>query len=298
MRVPAAPLDRRDAGRNRGRGRSGRRPRPDDADVGAGSLADPLEGVRAKLDRAAEHLTVLDEETAAFFESKPYVVEAEFDADVTEYVFYITPTRQPPLRLGLLLGDCAHNLRSALDHLTCALAVLDTGGTATCERTQFPICSSEGNFKKHQGTWLAGLNATHVADLKRLQPYHAGKDAPHHFLTLLNWLDNVDKHRIVHPTFGYFNPTPQEARAIRFVAANKQAGTIRWKRVAKGRRIEGKADVARVKLAPLGTKPKVQMYGKLTFDPAFGTEWLRGSSIPEIYRRVKGLVEGFAGDFA
>jgi hypothetical protein len=255
-----------------------------------------LDGVWAKLDRAAEHLTVLDEETAAFFESKPYVVESEFEPDVTEYVVYIKPIRQPPLRLGLLLGDCAHNLRSALDHLVCQLASLN--GPTDCATTQFPICGSESEFDRRAGTWLAGVDPTHVAQIKLVQPYNAGVDAPHHFLALLNWLDNVDKHRVVHPTFGYFNPTPEEREGLRFTAANRDAGTIRWRKIAGGRRIEGKADIARVKLAPLGTKPEVQMHGKLTFDPAFGTEWLRGTAIPEIYRRVKGVVEGFAADFA
>ncbi len=55
----------------------------------AGLLRESLEGPRAKLDRAAEHLTPLDAETAAFFEFESYEVESKFQADVSEYVFKI-----------------------------------------------------------------------------------------------------------------------------------------------------------------------------------------------------------------
>lgn len=254
-----------------------------------------LDNPRAKLDRAAEHIALLDSETSAFFESEPYEVESEFDADVSEQVFKLKIVRQPPLRLGAILGDFAHNLRSALDHLICQLALLD--GAASCDTTQFPICSSNGQFKRHEPSWLKGLSATHIADIERLQPYHAGKMADHHFLTILNYLDNVDKHRVLHPTFGYFNPTEAEARALRFVPLNRDVGTVRLRAIAAGRRIEGDAEIARIKIAPLGPNPEMAMEGNLSFDPAFGSEWVRGSSLAQIYRRVQGVIDGFAGDF-
>lgn len=258
-------------------------------------MAPSLDNPRAKIARAAEHLTLLDAETAAFFESKPYEVEGEFKADVSEYVFTIKPVREPPLRLGLILGDFAHNLRSALDHLVCQLALLN--GPSDCKTTQFPICSSHGEFKRHEPSWLKGLSATHIADIERLQPYHAGKLADHHFLTLVHGLDNVDKHRVVHPTFGYFNLTAAQGEALQF-GANDAAGSIRWRQVAAGRRIEGDTEIVRLKIAPLGPDPKVEMYGKLLFDPAFGSEWMRGSSLPEIHKRVRNVIDSFAGDFA
>lgn len=258
-----------------------------------------LKGPRAKLDRANEHLRLLDSETAAFYEGtaaegKPYVVESEFRPDSSEYVFYVNPKREPPLRLGILLGDFAHNLRSALDHLVCQLALLN--GPTDCSTTQFPICFTESRFKEVAGNWLKGVAPRHRAAIKRAQPYECGEPEKH-ALAILDWVDRIDKHRSVHPAFGFFvDPGREAARALYF-EPNTAAGTIRRREVANGRRIERKTDIAILKLAPLGTDPKVEMSGKLQFQPAFGKRWLSGGALEPVAVYVSHLVESFAPDF-
>ena len=105
-----------------------------------------LDGPLAKLDWAEQHLAKLDAEIQAFYagsvdEGQPYEVRSEFRPDTSEYVFWIEVVREPPAALGLILGDFAHNVRAALDHLVCQLARLDNPSDP-CGSTQFPITMS------------------------------------------------------------------------------------------------------------------------------------------------------------
>lgn len=258
-----------------------------------------LSSPRAKIERANEHLRVLDAETARFYEGtaaegKPYVVESEFRPDSSEYVFTVKTKREPPLRLGILLGDFAHNLRSALDHLVCQLALLNA--PTDCSTTQFPICFKPVRFNELTGNWLKGVSTRHRAAIEKAQPYESRKPEDH-ALAILDWVDRVDKHRAVHPAFGFFvDPGRAGAEALRF-EPNDAAGAIRRREIANGRRIEGEADIAILKLAPLGPDPRVEMYGELAFQPAFGERWLSGRALEPVAAYVAWLVESFAGDF-
>jgi len=258
---------------------------------------EPSPNPRGKLDRAHEHLRVLDTETAAFYkgnavEGKPYEIESEFRADASEYVFTIKVLRQPPAALSLILGDYLHNLRSALDHLVCRLAV-SNGNPEACESTQFPVSKTSGNFASVAPDWLAGLKSTQRAIIEREQPYHAGQRAGHHALRLIHDLDNFDKHRAIHPAFGFFtDPGRSGAAALRFTP-NRDAGTVRDGEIANGRRIEGDTEIVRLKLAPLGPSPKVDMHGDLTFEPAFGDDWFKGVRLPQLARYVETVFTKF-----
>jgi hypothetical protein len=262
-------------------------------------VAASLDSPRAKIERAYEHLRVLDAEATAFYEGtaaegKPYVIRSEFRPDSSEYVFTIQVEREPPPRLGLLLGDFAHNLRSALDHLVCQLALLK--GPTDCSTTQFPICGRSQEFRNREGDWLKGVASGHRTTIENIQPYKS-RSPSDHALAILSWLDNIDKHRVVHPAFGCFmNPGEHGAAALRFVP-NADAGTIRYRKIANGRRIVGDTDIVVLKLAPLGPNPKVDMYGDLAFEPAFGERWLRGHALEPLAVHVAQLVESFAPDF-
>jgi hypothetical protein len=256
-----------------------------------------LTGPFAKLDRAYEHLRVLDAETAAFYEGsadegQPYEVQSEFRADTSEYVFTIKVLRQPPARLGLILGDYIHNLRSALDHLVCQLARLSEPSD-DCTTTQFPIRKSRQLFDSVEPDWLRGVDAKHRARIEQAQPYNARERARDHALSIIEALDNFDKHRAIHPAFGFFrDPGLTGAAALRF-APNRDAGVIRRRKIANGRRIKGDTEIVWLKLAPLGPNPKVDMHSDLTFEPAFGDEWLKGTALPQLARYVESLIAEF-----
>lgn len=74
------------------------------------------EGVKLKIDRAAEHLEVLHQEVEAYLDDRPYEVVSEPRPEGNPLLL-CKVHQHPPLRLSILLGDFLHNLRSSLDHL-------------------------------------------------------------------------------------------------------------------------------------------------------------------------------------
>jgi hypothetical protein len=62
----------------------------------------------------------------------------------------------PPIRLGVLLGECVFNIRSALDNLVCGL-IRTADSLAPCKGTQFPICSSQEQWERNWQKYLKGV---------------------------------------------------------------------------------------------------------------------------------------------
>lgn len=91
-------------------------------------MSHPLDGCEAKLRRAEGHLQTFESEVVRFFEQNPYRITYEADLNALSYTFYIHDLVPPDPDWGLIIGDCIHNLRSALDHLAYQLAILGQGG--------------------------------------------------------------------------------------------------------------------------------------------------------------------------
>jgi hypothetical protein len=82
------------------------------------------------------------------------------------------------MRLPILVGEIAYNLRSALDYLVFELARLDTGIEQS--GTQFPLEDTPEGFQRNlKRGRLIGLNAAHIAAIEGM----------------LRDLSNPDKHR-------------------------------------------------------------------------------------------------------
>jgi hypothetical protein len=87
-----------------------------------------LEGVELKLKRAKEHFEALAEAITAFVR-KPdtYTMLLEVNAQRSP-VLRVEDIEEPRSDWTVLIGDCVHNLRSALDHLAFQLLVGNTSG--------------------------------------------------------------------------------------------------------------------------------------------------------------------------
>jgi hypothetical protein len=111
-------------------------------------------------------------------------------------------TEAPPLDdWGLVLGECAHNLRSALDNLAYALARLRRDPPDNPRKIAFPICVSKAEFAKRRRGNLDQMPAEAVSVIEALQPFQ--RDRPDvegtpesDALVLLQRLNNMDKHRV------------------------------------------------------------------------------------------------------
>ena len=154
----------------------------------------PLDGCNEKLNRAHEHLAALRQAHDAYLGTKPFVADQVFKPEGSEIIFVGRVLRPPPLRIGVIIGDLIHNLRSALDHLVWQL-VLDNGETPTRDN-QFPVCTRRELWGKAREQSLAGIRDGHAELIERVQPFQSVKpgNAP---LARLHKLWNEDKHRVV-----------------------------------------------------------------------------------------------------
>jgi hypothetical protein len=150
-----------------------------------------LDGVRVKIDRAETHLeTVLAEVTRVVGPNAYRIVKAQQN-DRTEYVYRVEGLQTVRTDLSAIVGDCLHNLRSALDHI--ADGVIRRAGLDPTRRTMFPIQISEPTGGLHINP-APGPGSVAMAVVESVQPYAAGSGGAHPLL-FLDELNRVDKHR-------------------------------------------------------------------------------------------------------
>lgn len=170
-----------------------------------------LDGPRLKCERAKEHLDSLKSEIAVYLSRKPYAVIREaHPEDPIRRVPRLKIHEDPPARLGIIVGDAVHNLRSALDHLAFQLALahaLAHGVALTAKEekgSEFPIYKDFGVFNTEGLRKIDKLSPAAQDEIKSLQPYNRGNDAERHFLWLVHSACVIDKHRKIVPTLSAF----------------------------------------------------------------------------------------------
>jgi hypothetical protein len=153
-------------------------------------IEDRLGSIRAKLERAEQHLSELREidrpyrtiECSLSIQENPESGIGHFSFDLPD----------PPAVVPTIVGDCLNNLRSSLDHLI--WQIVDSNSIAQASKSNmFPICTTEDAFTKQiKGNRLRGVPAEAVDQIRKLQPFVIENN---HLLLLLSELCNVDKHR-------------------------------------------------------------------------------------------------------
>jgi hypothetical protein len=117
----------------------------------ATSYQPDFSGVWAKIERAKEHLDALRRETGLGIgtpipDTYRIPMRLEYEPSSGDHVFRATATipEDAVRRVGILVGDIAHNLRSALDHLVWQLSLVRTKGRepSNPKIIQFPIQDS------------------------------------------------------------------------------------------------------------------------------------------------------------
>jgi hypothetical protein len=175
----------------------------------------PLHGAYLKITRASKHLDELKAALSQWFEKgEGYGTTIEEEPDGWQ-LFRCEIREDIPLGLGVVVGDIAHNLRSALDHLAWELVELDNGNPG--KHTGFPIFTNPKQWKakvedpyyrpnkfKRLKSPLKGVRREVYDDIEKLQPYHrqGGFSPARQRLAELAWLNNADKHRALHVAYG------------------------------------------------------------------------------------------------
>jgi hypothetical protein len=173
---------------------------------------------RTKIARAREHLESLTQEVSIFLAAAPYRVETSREGN--DVVVRVHDLARIPPRLSLIVGDAAHNARSALDHLVMDLAERGKGtlgrrptSDAEERRLYFPVSNDHPGFRKWAATAELYLSTSALAAIEAAQghrlleeiekdhgPLEESERQAYQLLdplARLHRLDNHDKHRRV-----------------------------------------------------------------------------------------------------
>lgn len=166
-------------------------------------MSDLTQSVELKLARAGLQLQSLSGSIAAWATSNPMAADTELREGRLGFRLVQREFLEPaPLdEWGLSLGECVHNLRSALDNLAFALARLRRDPPDKPQRIAFPIFQDRAQFEKVGRGNIDQLPDQAVSLIERLQPFQRDGSAAfgtpeRDALVLLQWLSNADKHRV------------------------------------------------------------------------------------------------------
>jgi hypothetical protein len=164
-----------------------------------------------RFNRALEHIQAADKAIGRWLGSDAYRIVKEHDPK-TRRTAYVARFGDLPTELPDLVGEAAHNMRSALDHLALALNTKGyaeaNGGAelpaAEVASSSFPIYGNVSNKGQPMNGTDAFRSATSyrnmpqgAADLiEELQPYNRGEDFASDPLWIVHELNRIDKHRI------------------------------------------------------------------------------------------------------
>ncbi len=164
-----------------------------------------LEDSWSKLARGIEHLETLARECDEYLRAGPaFTAKVLYDPEAGTLEPQFSANPPPPRRIGTIVGDVAHNLRSALDVAAWQLAIARDEDAARKRRhlITFPLAERPARFEDHRALPFFTESARLV--IERLQPYQTSMEA----LGWLRDLSNSDKHRIATYSFTGLNAAP------------------------------------------------------------------------------------------
>jgi hypothetical protein len=160
-----------------------------------------LASVRAKIDRAQFHFNKINTALNLVLGTKPETktVTSKIDSQGKEIVLCIPKAEPIPPTLPLIIGDCVHNLRSALDHLVYQLAVRNGSCPSVfADKIFFPIYLNPSEFNNRPEKLVKPfISGTAFTEIEKSQPYAAYDSPEESDIWILHKLDIIDKHRLL-----------------------------------------------------------------------------------------------------
>jgi hypothetical protein len=158
-----------------------------------------------KIGRAEQHLSHLKQEIARWLETAPFSIDKQYEPETGRHSVSVRIAESIVFpTLSVIAGDCAHNLRCALDHMVYALAIsaARTDPPPSAKHLQFPIVKTAGDFEK-QRFRISSLTQRAQEFIERTQPYNSFHPELPPILSVLETFDNLDKHRLIHLTYAH-----------------------------------------------------------------------------------------------
>ncbi|TQJ60467.1 hypothetical protein FBY30_2735 [Arthrobacter sp. SLBN-83] len=151
-----------------------------------------LDGCKAKILRARELIEEVSHSINVWLTGHGPMVFDVADAGDSRWLILMPEMDRPPTRLGILVSDALHNLRSSLDHLIVSL-VLANGEHPG--QIQFPYCETEDSWNWRIRNKELGRIAPWGLDILRQHQPFSGASS----LLLLREASNADKHNYYFP---------------------------------------------------------------------------------------------------
>ncbi len=164
---------------------------------------DLIRSVDLKLARADFQVRTLCDQISTWTSQHPVNAKCELREERLGFRLILEDfTEPPPLdEWGLLLGECVHNLRSALDNLAFALSRLQCDPPQNPKIIAFPIYKNEKKFDEGGRSRIKQMPAEAASLIEQLQPFQRERDDVEgtpdtDALIMLQELNNEDKHRV------------------------------------------------------------------------------------------------------
>lgn len=255
-------------------------------------MGDLPTGYIAKLGRAKEHLEALKAAVSDFSgEGKAYTIIKTTNDQTGEFIFHLKVNIIPDLVYwSLMVGDCFHNARTALDHLFFGLVQRQNpnGVKEKASVMQFPILKDASTFKgrKYLKDWVGDAAFRMI---EKLQPFNDAKGWQFNNLSFLHDFDIEDKHRLLLPAVSIVNNVQINTATVenRTVALNGQLNLLLVQ-------FEDGAELGRFSPTPI--KDVMDMNLRLTFEVIFQGQPGPMSVVKSLEKIIE-MIEAIGADF-
>jgi hypothetical protein len=254
-----------------------------------------LDGCIAKVDRAEVQAQAFTDEWRIFRESNPYPSWVEVEAQTGWHHVWFDFSTPAPSSIPVMVGEFAHDLRSALDHLIWREAVERIGfaqADALGNGIKYPIAKRSTDFKSARP--LKYISDDARAIIERHQPYKRGNS---NALRLLHWFNREDKHRTVQVvSVSYLTQLGLPPDFIEY--KGPVVPILDWNLLSPipYRRLKGKTKVASLRFDAAGPDPQVRVKGTPYLNVAFRDipRPLWGIQLEQTVEAVRAVIADFA----
>ncbi len=253
-----------------------------------------LDGCTAKADRAEVQAQAFTDEWRSFRESNPYPSWVEIEKETGWHHIWFDFSTPAPSSIPVIVGEFAHDLRSALDHLAWREAVERVGvarAEAVANSIKFPVTKRSADFESAQALEYVSDEARAI--MERHQPY---KRRNSNALALLYWFNREDKHRTVQTAS--VSMLPQLGMPPDFLECNLFVPILDWNMAGPRpfHRLKGKTNVVSLRFDPAGPDPQVRVKGTPYVEIGFRRipRPLRGIELEQTVQAVRAVIADFA----
>ena len=150
-----------------------------------------------KIAHAQGHMLALRSRVQVWVATQPVGIDVKIHDDRLGASWKLTVRAEPPLNeWSLLVGDCVHQLRSALDACIWDLVTASGVTPKNPQRIQFPIGYDAAKWPDVVNDRLAGLPDDITERVRSVQPFNREEaERQNDGLVILQRLNNTDKHQ-------------------------------------------------------------------------------------------------------